>query len=129
MDARERDFQKEAAERFAFLVNEFGFRGPDESDGAFVGYVKRPWSVSVGLDVRNRTVETEIVHDDGTRDQHRPLGALVVAARRGGVQRAQTSAQTRQGMVTSLTRQADALREIMPFLLSDGGYELLGRGQ
>lgn len=103
MDARERDFQQDAAERFGFLVSEFGFQGPDESDEAFVGYVKRPWSVWVGLDIRKRTVETAIFHDDGTQERHCPLGSLVVAAKRGGEQRAQTSAQTRRGMVASLT--------------------------
>jgi hypothetical protein len=125
MDARERDFQKEAADRFQFLVTEHGFRGPDTSDEAFVGYVKRPWSVWIGLNIRNRTVETAVLHDDGTQQRQGALGSLVLAAKRGGEQRAQTSAQTRRGMIASLTRQADALREIMPLLMSAAGYELL----
>lgn len=127
MDARARDFQKETAARFDFLVREYGFQGPDESAEAFLGYVKKGWAVWVGLDVCNRTVETEILYDGGTQERHAPLGSLVVAANRGGAQRAQTSAQTRQGMIASLTRQANILREIMPLLLSGDGYELLER--
>lgn len=80
--------------------------------------------------MRNKTVDTTIGYDDGRDDLHAPLGSVVVAAKLGGAQRAQTSAQTRQGMVASLTRQAEALREIIPLLVADGGTSCsTGRGE
>jgi len=59
--------------RFGFLVEEFGFAGPDVDSADFVGYSAPPWSVWVSLDIRNRTVETTILHADA----HLPLGTLI----------------------------------------------------
>ncbi|MEV0713354.1 hypothetical protein [Asanoa sp. NPDC050611] len=113
-DARAEHFADDVVARFAFLVAEFGFIGPDLAEDELVGYAAGPWSIWVGLDLRNKTVETVIKRFE----VYAPLGALTAVG-------LPISAQTRVGMAASLARQAAALRDLVPVLLSPTGPTLM----
>ena len=117
VDARLKAFPAAATRLVAFLVEKFGFTGPDVSEDSYAGYHLRPWAIWVVIDERNNTVDTNIFFDDGNRPRlHVPLYRLLVNTGRPA-QSAADSAQTATGMIRSLTRQAQTLERVLPVLL------------
>lgn len=125
VDPRVAHFPAEARTRFAFLVERFGFRGPDDGEAGFVGYADPPIWIWIGLDERNRTVDTVLRFDDGDVAGTVPLSLLVEEVTGRGFHFSPGSAQTRQGMTASLRRQAKTLRGLMPFVQSPEGRRLI----
>jgi hypothetical protein len=124
MDARMASFSAEASSAFRFLVDRYGFEGPDTSKPPYVGYTRTPWRIWIVRDEYNRTVDTYVWHTSDGVERRAPLH--VILTRMGlPAQRAATSAQTRKGMVRSLTRQAEALTAVLPVLLGPGGSNLI----
>lgn len=122
-------FRDEVAEEFRFLVSEYGFTGP-VIDDARAEYARRSLTIMITFDIRARMVETELAADDPERGRVRVgLGRLVIAAERGGAQRAPYGGRTRHEVKHSLAMQAAVLHEILPAIVGPFGMALLRKAQ
>jgi hypothetical protein len=120
MDVRLASFSEDVAARYGFLVDEFGFAGPEIGEEGYVGFSSRPWWIWVVLEERNNTVDTFVKYDDGARVLRAPMRRVLANARIDRVGRIRESAQTRVGMQKSLDTQAAALRLLTPVLRTRG---------
>lgn len=120
------DFNRVVAGRFAYLVHEHGFDGPDTSEQGYAGYTAHPWSVWVVLETGvDKRVDTFMRFNDGQDELTAPLGSLVVKAGLGGLQAVGGNARTRHSMEKSVGMQADALKRVLPVLRGERGRELM----
>jgi hypothetical protein len=127
VDERLRAFPTIASGHYAFLVDKFGFAGPDTSAEGFVSYAARPWHVSIGLDERGSLVDTAIQFEDGEYTYNLPLETYLMA-KRLPLQWAANSAQTVKGVAKSLSRQSQTLLQLLPEILSGGRAAVIAAG-
>jgi hypothetical protein len=127
VDERLRAFPTEASRHYAFLVDRFGFAGPDTSAEGFVSYAARPWHVSIGLHQRGGIVDTAIQYEDGEYTYNLPLDTYLMA-KRLPLQWAANSAQTVKGVAKSLSRQSQTLAQLLPEILSGGRAVVIAAG-
>ncbi|MGW2841507.1 hypothetical protein ACWCWD_27375 [Streptomyces sp. NPDC001493] len=122
-------FRAEVGVEFAFLVEEAGFSGPEQTDYGLLFH-------SVGLDVEvwfpdghEPEVATLVapVASDGVRARGVWLDELYVASGCGPAQDVPVSAQTRRAMLKRVRQHAAALRRLMPQLLTAEGSQLIAR--
>jgi hypothetical protein len=122
-DARQASFPEDVSSRFAFLVKDFGFSGPEYSESVYVSYRLELWEIWSVLEMRNKTVDTYVHYDTNGGGQPRSASvwSLVRSARVRGAGQQRTSGLTRAGVQKSLSAQAGALRLLMPRLLAEDG--------
>ncbi|MGW2183684.1 hypothetical protein ACWCXX_37860 [Streptomyces sp. NPDC001732] len=122
-------FRAEVGVEFAFLVEEAGFSGPEQTDHGFVFH-------SVGLDVEvwfldgHEPMVTTLVApvaSDGVRARGVWLDELYVVSGCGPAQDVPGSAPTRRATLKRVHQHAAALRRLMPQLLTAGGSQLIAR--
>nr|WP_221380273.1 hypothetical protein [Actinoplanes polyasparticus] len=122
--ARIERFTEDAASAFGFVVEEFGFSGPDTAAEGYVGYSSGPWQVWIVLEDRNKTVDTFVWLDRDGRKRHDSVWQLIAKAKLEGAGQSRTSALSRPGVQKSLAAQASALRLLIPRLLTGGNHLL-----
>ncbi|UWE12052.1 hypothetical protein [Actinacidiphila bryophytorum] len=123
------EFRSAAATRFAFLVEDAGFSGPERTEEGLVfhgpGLDVEVWF----LDVREPQVTTLVVpiSADGTRRPGGWLDDLYVTAGCGPAQDIPGSAQTQRAMLKRVEQHAEGLRRLLPQLLDPDGDQLIPR--
>lgn len=126
VDPRQAAFLGDVLELFVFLVEEFGFTGPEDVGDDWFEYSAVPWSVSIGLDFEHdQRVVTSVTFDDGVTVKTLLVWCVVARAKLRGVGQPAESARTRLGMRNTLAGQAKALRAVVPILQSDRGKSLM----
>ncbi|MFF7381208.1 hypothetical protein [Streptomyces griseoluteus] len=122
-------FRAEVSAEFAFLVEDAGFSGPEQTDDGFLFH-------SSGLDVEvwfldghEPVVATLIapVASDGVRARGAWLDELYVLSGCGPAQDVPGSAPTRRATLKRVHQHAAALRRLMPLLLTAEGAQLIAR--
>lgn len=122
-------FRTEVSVEFAFLVEDVGFSGPEQTDNGLlfhsVGLDVEVWF----LDVHEPVVTTLVapVASDGVRARGVWLDELYVLSRCGPAQDVPGSAPTRRAMLKRVHQHAVALRRLMPQLLTAEGAQLIAR--
>ncbi|WP_309500412.1 hypothetical protein [Streptomyces shenzhenensis] len=122
-------FRAEARVEFAFLVEDAGFSGPEQTD---VGLLFHGSGLDVEvwfLDGHEPVVETLVapVASDGVRDRGVWLDELYVFSGCGPAQDVPGSAPTRRATLKRVHQHAAALRRLMPQLLTADGAQLIAR--
>ncbi|MFE1265708.1 hypothetical protein ACFW5X_35060 [Streptomyces albogriseolus] len=122
-------FRSEVGIEFAFLVEDAGFSGPEQTDDGLLFH-------GVGLDVEvwfldgHEPVVTTLVapvSSDGVRARGVWLDELYVVSGCGSAQDVPGSAPTRRAMLKRVHQHAAALRRLMPQLLTAEGSRLIAR--
>ncbi|MFI1175752.1 hypothetical protein [Streptomyces melanogenes] len=122
-------FRAEVGVEFAFLVEDAGFSGPEETDHGLLFH-------SVGLDVEvwfldgHEPVVTTLVApvaSDGVRARGVWLDELYVMSGCGPAQDVPDSAPTRRATLKRVRQHAAALRRLMSQLLTAEGSQLIAR--
>ncbi|MCP8706906.1 hypothetical protein IGB19_03455 [Streptomyces sp. AC04842] len=122
-------FRSEVGVEFAFLVEDAGFSGPEQTDNGLLFH-------SAGLEVEvwfldgHEPVVTTLVTpfaSDGVRARGAWLDELYVLSGCGPAQDVPGSAPTRRAMLKRVHQHAAALRRLMPQLLTAEGGQLIAR--
>ncbi|MEU6535696.1 hypothetical protein [Streptomyces sp. NPDC047000] len=122
-------FRAEAGVEFAFLVEDAGFSGPEQTDDGLLFH-------SSGLDVEvwfldghEPVVATLVapVASDGVRARGVWLEELYVLSGCGPAQDVPGSAPIRRATLKRVRQHAAALRRLMPRLLTADGAQLIAR--
>ncbi|RZU46497.1 hypothetical protein EV284_1178 [Streptomyces sp. BK022] len=122
-------FRAEAGAEFAFLVDDAGFWGPEQTDSGLLfhgsGLDVEVWF----LDGHEPQVTTLIapVASDGVRARGVWLDDLYVLSGCGPAQDVPGSAPTRRATLKRVQQHAAALRRLMPRLLTAEGAQLIAR--
>jgi hypothetical protein len=123
------EFRSEVGIEFAFLVEDAGFSGPEQTDDGLLFH-------SAGLDIEvwflegHEPVVTTLVAPiapDGARTRGVWLYDLYVASGCGPAQDVPRSAPTRRATLKRVHQHAAALRRLMPQLLTAEGEQLIAR--
>ncbi|MFF4302607.1 hypothetical protein [Streptomyces sp. NPDC001601] len=122
-------FRAEARVEFAFLVEDAGFSGPEQTD---VGLLFHSSDLDVEvwfLDRHEPTAATLVtpVAPDGARTRGVWLDELYVLSGYGPAQDVPDSAPTRRATLKRVHQHAAALRRLMPQLLGADGAQLIAR--
>lgn len=122
-------FRAEADIEFAFLVEDAGFSGPEQTDNGLLFH-----SVALDVDVwfldtREPVVTTLVspVASDGVRAGGVCLDDLYVFSGCGPAQDVPCSALTRRATLKRVHQHAAALRRLLPQLLTAEGSQLIAR--
>lgn len=122
-------FRAEVGVEFAFLVEDAGFSGPEQTDNGLlfhrVGLDVEVWF----LDGHEPEVATLVapVASDGVRARGVWLDELYVVSGCGPTQDVPGSAPTRRATLKRVHQHAAALRRLMPQLLTAEGAQLIAR--
>lgn len=120
-----RAFGDEVKQRFRFLVDQEGFLGPEEYEGA-VAYHAPNLTIKVVLNRRDRYALTLINGElAGGFAARTTLSCLYVRAGLGPAQHVVLSAGTLHALLKALDSQAAAMRKILPILKSEAVAKLL----
>ena len=122
-------FGAEAENAFRFLLDEFGFTGPERDDFMMPSLTYHSPAVRyvVTLDTHeDRVSVTAWLKRDGAATSAE-LESLVTASGTGSGQQVFTSARTVAALLKALADQAQWLRRLHPILTAEGGSELIER--
>lgn len=117
-------FVREACERFAFLVDTYGFVGPVVEDYRLL-YTSAAFSVEVLYDDCDGRVITIVDATVGRRNPRAGLQCLYVESGLGAAQRVRDIARSERSLGSALGSQASALDKLVPVLGGDRGPTLL----
>ncbi len=122
-------FQKEVEEAFGFLVQDFGFLGPEiRASGVLVEtlvYHSSDISVTVDYDDREHYAVTGISGMAGGNYMRAGLSCLYVEGGLGPAQHIKYRATTSHSLKKALLSQGTALRKILPLLSGSERNSLL----
>ncbi len=127
VDAREL-VRQDGPDLFGFLLDA-GFLGPETVEGG-LAYHRPGLHVEIRLHTGHEPeLVTSVRHEpvDGTPARSASLGCLYVACRCGVLQDVPGSAPNLQTTAKRLRQHADALRRVLPHLLSDDVGRLVAR--
>lgn len=124
-------FRAEVGVEFAFLVEEAGFSGPEQTDNGFLFH-----GVSMDVEVwllggHEPMVTTLVtpVTSEGVRAKGVWLDELYVVSGCGPAQDVPGSAPTRRATLKRVHQHATALRRLIPQLLTAEGSQLIARSR
>jgi hypothetical protein len=112
-------FADDAERAFRFLIDEFGFNGPDRQVVVMpaVSFTAPPLRYRIGLDTDDRTVVTQVDKETGEDRLVAELGRLVWAAGIGSANQVSRNANTLHNLQKSLVSQAVFLRQLHPLMI------------
>jgi hypothetical protein len=120
-------FRSAVAREFAFLVDDFGFAGPEQIEHGLLfrgtGYWIEVWHLG-GLEPEVTTLVVQVAPDGG-RACRAWLEDLYVASGLGPAQSVPGSAPTRLTVLKRVRQHATALRRLLPRLLTAEGTQLI----